>query len=302
MSMKTQRAMKQNHGNNGKSVSLLETSRVVNIPIALIEPNPAQPRRSFEDSAAQELAESIRRYGVLQPLSVRRADRGVGYLLVAGERRLRAAKLAGLKTVPCLILEIGELQSSVLALVENLHRQDLDFLEEADGLMRLIRIYGLTQEEAARRVGKSQSAVANKLRLLRLSPELLEEIRAAGLTERHARALLRIEGDAEREQVFRAILENSMNVAQTDEYVDRLLMPQEPEPEPQPVQIAVPEPEPQPRKEPICIIKDVRFFLNSVNRGMSIMKRSGIDAEYGREETERDIILTIRIPKPAKIG
>ena len=159
--------------------------------------NPNQPRKYFDPEAIAQLAESIRQYGVLNPLTVRRAPGG-GYELVAGERRLRAARVAGLNDVPCLVIAADNEDSSAIALVENLQRRDLDFFEEAEGFKRLIDQYGLTQEEAARKVGKTQSAVANKLRLLRLSQQNMELIRSANLTERHARCLLRLDDETDR--------------------------------------------------------------------------------------------------------
>ena len=155
-----------------------------------ISRNPYQPRKYFEPEAIRELADSIRQYGVLNPLTVRRTTDG--YELIAGERRLRAARAAGLSEVPCLVMSATEEDSSAIALVENLQRRDLDFFEEAAGYRQLIDRYGLTQEEAAHKVGKTQSAVANKLRLLKLSPETMQMIRDGGLTERHARAILRL--------------------------------------------------------------------------------------------------------------
>lgn len=166
------------------------SSRVRYISLNQIRPNPQQPRRSFDEDSLSELAESIRRYGILQPLTVRR--QGTGYELVAGERRLRAAAMAGLREVPCLVAQVGEEDSALLALMENLQRRDLDCWEEAEALSRLIARYGLSQEETARRLGRSQPAVANKLRLLRLPDSVRQFLQKNGLTERHARALLRL--------------------------------------------------------------------------------------------------------------
>ena len=166
------------------------STRVQYISTTRIRPNPQQPRRSFPEDALAELAESIRRYGILQPLTVRRA--GGDFELIAGERRLRAARLAGLREVPCLIARVGEEDSALLALIENLQRRDLDYWEEADALARLIRRYDLTQEQAAEKLGKSQSTVANKLRLLRLPEPVRAAAQKYALTARHARALLRL--------------------------------------------------------------------------------------------------------------
>ena len=175
-----------------KKRELFQSRRIHQLPIDKIVPNPRQPRRHFDEQALRELAESIRQHGVLQPLSVQRT--AGGYVLVAGERRLRAAGMAGLTHVPCLLVRASDEDSAVLALIENLQRCDLHYLEEAQAIARLIAQYGLSQEEAARRLGRSQSAVANKLRLLRLSEGCAALLRQYGLTERHARAVLRLEG------------------------------------------------------------------------------------------------------------
>ena len=258
---------------------LFESSRVQFLPAEAIVPNPNQPRQEFDPEGLQELADSIREVGILQPLSVRR--QGSSYELVSGERRLRAARLCGLREVPCILLSVDEERSSLLALVENLQRRDLDFWEEAVALDKLIRTFHLSQEEAARRLGRSQPAVANKLRLLRLSPECLLRLRAGGLTERHARALLRLEGEATRLSALEEIIGKGLNVAQTDAYVESLLSP----------------PDKPAKKKPTYIIKDVRLFLNTVNRGLSMMKSAGVAATCHRDETEQDILLTIKIPK-----
>ena len=259
--------------------------RVLTLRVEDIRPNPHQPRQTFDDEGLRELASSIRRHGILQPLTVRSAGGGK-WELVAGERRLRAAKLAGLEKVPCIRREADDRESALLALVENLQRRDLDFIEEANGINQLIRMFGMSQEEAARRIGKSQSAVANKLRLLRLPPDVLEALRQNGLTERHGRALLRLpDGDRQRAALL-YIIDNGLTVAATDAYIDALL--QEPEPEPEP---------PRPGSRRTFVLKDVRVFLNSLSRSIDLMKQGGIDAGVQREETEDRLILTISIPK-----
>ena len=202
---------------------MLDSNRVLFLPVDVIAPNPDQPRRVFPQHELEELAASIRSLGLLQPLTVRRGERG--WELVAGERRLRAAKLAGLTEVPCLSLQIDSQRSSLLALVENLQRRDLDFWEEALALNKLISTYHLSQEEAARRIGKSQSAVANKLRLLKLPTPVLERLRDGGATERHARALLPLGDPALQTQAVDTILKEKLTVAQTEALVDRLLHP-----------------------------------------------------------------------------
>lgn len=243
-----------------------------------IRPSPVQPRRHFDEDALQELAESIREYGVLNPLTVR--ARSGHYELVAGERRWRAAKLAGLRTVPCNLLDVDMERAGLLALVENLQRKDLDFVEEALGIQQLIRLFGMNQEEAARRIGKSQSAVANKLRLLKLPEDVLEELRLHGLGERHGRALLRLPGEEEQRKALRHMIEREMTAAAADSYVDELLEGKSPA---------------APARS--FAVKDVRLFLNTIRHSLSLMKQGGIDAGMERRETEDALILTISIPK-----
>lgn len=245
-----------------------------------IRPNPHQPRRTFEEQGLAELADSIRSYGILQPLTVRRTE--TGYELIAGERRLRAAKMAGERQVPCLVARVGEEDSALLALMENLQRRDLDCWEEAEAIARLITTYNLTQEQAAEKIGKSQSAVANKLRLLRLSRAVRDSLRQKGLSERHARALLRLSDEHQQLCALEEIARRGYNVARTEEYVEQLLQQNRQTP---------------PQGRTTYIIKDVRLFLNSVERGLGIMRRAGVDAQIGRSDTDEEIRLTIRIPK-----
>ena len=230
--------------------------RVLYLSVDAIRANPDQPRKYFEPEALRELAQSIGRYGILQPLTVRRGEDG--YELIAGERRLRAAKLAGLREVPCLAVRSDEEESALLSLIENLQRQDLHYMEEAAAIAKLIAVYGLSQEQAAERLGKSQSAVANKLRLLRLSDE------------------------NERLAALRVIVERGCNVAQAEAYIESVL------------QRAAVTP---PRRRPTFIVKDVRLFLNTIRRSMGIMQRAGVDAACEREDTDEEIRLTIRIPR-----
>ncbi|MCC2129388.1 ParB/RepB/Spo0J family partition protein [Oscillospiraceae bacterium CLA-AA-H272] len=258
------------------------STRVQYIPLGRIRPNPQQPRRSFDEEGLAELAASIRSCGILQPLTVRRA--GDGYELVAGERRLRAARIAGLREVPCLVAQVGEEDSALLALMENLQRRDLDCWEEAQAIARLISRYGLSQEEAARRLGRAQPTVANKLRLLRLPEDVRALLRENGLTERHARALLRLQDPEVQRRAAGDMVRRGMNVAQAEAYVEKLLQSAQVTP---------------PRGRSTYIIKDVRLFLNSVDRGLHLMRQAGVDAGWNRQDTDREILLTIRIPKRA---
>lgn len=256
-----------------KLKTYMETGRVVFLPAKAILPNPAQPRKIFSEEALEDLTQSIQRHGILQPLSVRRV--GSNYELIAGERRLRAAQQAGLSEVPCLIMRMDDKESGLTALVENLQRQDLDFIEEAQGIRCLIERWSFNQEQAARALGKSQSAIANKLRLLRLGQGVLEAIREGGLTERHARALLKLPTDAERMKAISVIVQLGMSVARTERYIEGLLE------------------DPQPPKSKI----NVGAFLSNLNQSLAKIQLSGIPAVSERRETDSQIVLTITIPK-----
>ena len=251
----------------------METGRVVFLPAKAIKPNPAQPRTVFREEALGELAESIRRHGILQPLSVRRL--GTTYELIAGERRLRAGIQAGLTEIPCIVMNMDDRESGAAALVENLQRQDLDFIEEARGISLLMDKWNMSQEQVARMLGKSQSAVANKLRLLRHSPAVLAAIREGGLTERHARALLKLPEEPQKLQVIAAVVRMGMSVARTERYIETLLQ----------------EPETRPAKA------NVGAFLNSLNQSLARIQSSGVPAISERRETDSQIVLTITIPK-----
>ena len=255
--------------------------RVLTLRVEDIRPNPHQPRQTFDDEGLRELASSIRRHGILQPLTVRSAGGGK-WELVAGERRLRAAKLAGLEKVPCIRREADDRESALLALVENLQRRDLHYLEEAAAIAAYIRQTGITQEEAAAQLGRSPSALANKLRLLRLSPACRELLVQNGLTERHARCLLRLEDEEERLAALRHIADKQLNVAQAEQYIDQRLAQLQSTP---------------PKRRRTFILKDVRLFLNSLDRGLRMVREAGVDARTERQETEDAILLTIRIPK-----
>ena len=256
------------------------SNRVQYLPVERIVPNPQQPRRQFSPEGLQELAQSIGSYGILQPLTVRKV--AGEYQLIAGERRLRAAKMTGLREVPCLIAQVEERDAGLLALIENLQRRDLNCFEEAEAITRLLRRYGLSQEQAAEKLGKSQSAVANKLRLLRLPEDIRAEILEKGLTERHARVLLRLTDAESQRQALAAIVARGLNVAQSEALIEQLLREKEVTPT---------------QKRTSYVIKDVRIFLNSIDRSLRVMRQAGVAAELGRQDTEEGIILTIRIPK-----
>ena len=263
---------------------MLDT-QILRLPVEAIAPNPYQPRTDFAPEPLAELADSIRRHGILQPLTVRRTK--TGWELVAGERRLRAAKLAGLDTVPCLQIRAEDQESALLALIENIQRKDLHYFEEAAAIAAYLRQSGVTQEEAAALLGRSPSALANKLRLLRLSPDCRKLLVENGLSERHARALLRLDDPEERLSALRHIIRAGLNVAQTEQYISRRLEALQATP---------------PTGRRTFILKDVRLFLNSLDRGLRLVREAGIGAESRREDTEDAILLTIRIPKAVRRG
>ena len=263
---------------------MLDT-QILRLPVEAITPNPYQPRTDFAQEPLAELADSIRRHGILQPLTVRRTK--TGWELVAGERRLRAAKLAGLDTVPCLQIRAEDQESALLALIENIQRKDLHYFEEAAAIAAYLRQSGVTQEEAAALLGRSPSALANKLRLLRLSPDCRKLLVENGLSERHARALLRLDDPEERLSALRHIIRAGLNVAQTEQYVGRRLEALQATP---------------PAGRRTFILTAVRLFLNSLDRGLRLVREAGIGAESRREDTEDAILLTIRIPKAVRRG
>ncbi len=250
----------------------METGRVIFLPARAIRPNPAQPRKIFKEDALQELAQSISRHGILQPLSVRRV--GTSYELIAGERRLRAAQMAGLTEIPCIVMTMDDAESTLTAMVENLQRQDLDFIEEAQGIARLMEKCSLSQDQAAKLLGKSQSAIANKLRLLRHSEPVLTALRAGNLTERHGRALLKLPTEPEKLAAIAVITRLNMSVARTESYIDGLL---------------------EQKKQPQRV--NVGAFLNNLNQSLQRIQLSGIPAVSERRETDSQIVLTITIPK-----
>ena len=258
-----------------KLKTYMETGRVVFLPARAIRPNPAQPRKVFREEKLAELAESIRQHGILQPLSVRRV--GTTYELIAGERRLRAAQLAGLTEIPCIVMAMDDKESGMAAMIENLQRQDLDFIEEARGIAALMEQWRMSQEQVASILGKSQSAVANKLRILRHSAPVLEALRSGGLTERHARALLKLPSESEKLAVIATVVSMGMSVARTERLIEQRLAGEQGEKKP-----------------------NVTAFLSNLNQSLARIQLSGIPASSERRETDSQIVLTITIPKSGK--
>ena len=257
-------------------------NKISDIPIIKIRPNKAQPRKVFNEEDLNALSQSITENGILQPLTVRKVS-ATEYELIAGERRLRASVMAGLRKVPCIVIKCSEKESAVYALLENLQRSDLGMFEEARGISRLIRRYGLTQQEAAVKLGKTQSTIANKLRLLRLTYEEQEWIENAGLSERHARALLKLGDEGARREALSKIISENLNVQQSENIINLMLNSSPKNDKKQGFSKAV--------------IKDVRIFVNTINKAIDTMRLAGIDAQSDKTDTDNFIEYTIRIPK-----
>lgn len=254
------------------------SERVWSLSIGDIRPDPAQARRIFEPEKLSELARSIRELGVIQPLLVRKT--GSCFTLIAGERRLRAAAMAGLTHVPCIISSAGEERAAYMALVENLQRRDLDCFEEARGIARLMETFGLTREQAAEKLGKSQSALANKLRLLRLSPACVAAVRRAGLTERHARALLKLPDEAAVLEAVERVGRERLSVARTEAYVEGLLTAKK---EKSPLRASGGEP--------------AAAFESELESAVKRARSKGLGAELSRLEREDAVVLTVTLKK-----
>ena len=257
------------------SISYVQTQKLL--------PNPYQPRRKFESDELLGLAQSIKENGVLQPLLIRRINNSDYFEIVAGERRLRAAILANMDEVPCIIMDIGYEQSAVLSILENIQRSDLSFFEEAAAIGQLINHFGMSQSEAAKRLSKSQSALSNKLRLLKLPVDVRYFIDKESLTERHARALLKIDDEKDIWKVLNIVKERKLNVEQTENLINSLIN--------KPVRKKTAKPR---------VFKDIRIFVNTFNKAIETMKASGIDAVSNKTETEDFIEFTVKIPKTAE--
>lgn len=253
---------------------------VRSIDVKRVVPNPYQPRHVFEGEALKELAQSIKNHGVLQPITVRCV--GGAYELIAGERRLRATRMAELTEIPAIIVEADDEESAVLALIENIQRQDLSYMEEAKGYQKLAQDYHMTQEEIARLMGKTQSAVANKMRLLRLNSEVRSILSEYELTERHARALLRLPDEKMQIEAAAHIAKAGLNVRSTESYIDKLLAQRE----------RLEEKRPRMRR----FIRDIRLFTNTVNRAASYMKESGVPVQVAENKAENYYEMIIRVP------
>jgi len=264
--------------NNTNAARDNAVNKVVEIPVCSIIPNPAQPRVIFDDYELSRLAVSIQQNGILQPLTVRRLENGISYELIAGERRLRACKLLNMAYVPCIIIEATTKDSAVLAVLENLQRADLNYMEEAYAIKNLIDYYGLTQEETAARLGIAQSTIANKLRLLKLTDEEKALVLRFKLNERQARALLRLQSE-QRKAAIEYISANQLNTVQADRYIDELLTEK-----------------PKTSVKKRWTFRAVNLYINTFNKTIDAMKEAGINCEAQKNKTDEFMEYVVKIP------
>ncbi len=260
-----------------------EQEQVEELPIHLIQASQYQPRVEFDEEDLDELAQSIAQHGVLQPVVVRKTE--MGYELIVGERRLRACRRLGLTTIPAIVRDYGDKQAAELALIENLQRKDLRLFEEAEGYKRLLDEFGLTQEELAARLGKTQSSIANKLRLLRLPPSVREIISREILSERHARALLRLESEEQQLKIVNQVVEQGLNVRQTEELVQQMLSGKSAEKVPK-------------EGKRTFVLKDLRLFRNSIKSLTETLKEGGLEVEIEERDGEDAFELLVIVRKP----
>ena len=264
-----------------------EPRNITYLTIDNVRPNPYQPRKQFSKAALEELCESIKQYGVIQPINVRKISTN-HYELVAGERRLRAAMMAGLKEIPSIIVNVNDNDSAVMALIENLQREDLNYMEEAEGYNNLINDHGFTQEELAQKISKSQSTIANKIRLLRLPPMVKKILSDNSLTERHARALLKLHDEQLQLRVLKLVCEKGLNVKKTEELVERAIEKYSKQEK---------EKEKAPERKFTRAIKDIRIFVNTIRQAIDLMKKSGVNAKAAQLDRGEYVEFIIRIPK-----
>ena len=257
-------------------------AEVYSIPQDMIAPNPNQPRKRFDFDELESLAQSIRENGILQPVAVRRTE-DKGYELIAGERRLRAARLVGLVNVPAIVIDMEQKDSAMFALIENLQRQDLDFFDEAQALDTLVTEFKMSRDEISKRIGIAPSTLSNKLRILKLPEDMRFKLSRAGLTERHARALLMLDNDTQRERALSIIIDRHLNVAESERMITHMLNKN------------------KNKFNGLKGIRDVRLFINTLNHAVDTIRRAGVDADTARSETEEYIEYVVRIPKTEQL-
>ena len=255
------------------------------IPVDYIRPNPYQPRRIFSEEGIAELAHSIKQYGLLQPITVRKLSHNY-YEIIAGERRWRAVCKAGFTHIKAVVQPAIDEDSAVIALIENLQREDLHFFEEAEGYQSLMKEHGLTQEELARRLGKNQSTVANKMRILKLPVSVKDLVGEYKLTERHARALLRLHNEEAQLKLVRDIKQKNLSVKVTEDIVERMLQ-----------KLYGEEPAPLAGQHVVCIMRDYRIYVNTIKKALSRIKKSGVHVSYQASESKDKVSINIELAK-----
>lgn len=253
------------------------------IPIDSIKPNPYQPRKKFDKKSLEELSQSIKAFGLIQPISVRKLQ-DENYELIAGERRLRASELAELEKIPAIVLEYRDRESAMMALIENLQREDLNFIEEAEGYYNLIEDHGFTQQELAEKIGKSQSTIANKLRILKLPDDIKKDLIEYNLTERHGRALLKLPDYDLQRMVLDRVIKNDLNVSKTESLVNDIL------------DDLTKDKAESPKKNVISLIS-TRIYVNTIKKAYKAIKDSGLDAKYFEKDKGDYLEVYIQIPK-----
>lgn len=269
-----------------RSMGKVAIEEVVEVPLDQIVFNPYQPRREINEAGLEDLAASIKEHGVLQPIILKRL--GKGYELIAGERRVRASKKAGLKSIPSIVRPYDEKEQAIMALVENLQREDLNPIDEAEAYSRMLQDLKITQEELARKVGKSQSTIANKLRLLRLPEEIKRALSSDTMTERHARELLRLKSEEDQVAVLNEIAATQMTVQETEALVSEMLVGEEP---------GGLKDRSRERGRRLGVYRDLRIFLNSFKQVVGALRKSGIRAVMEEEEDEHFVYVRVTIPK-----
>lgn len=253
--------------------------QIILVPQEEIYPNPNQPRQRFDFDELEGLAQSIRQNGIIQPIAVRVNEKG-HYELISGERRLRASRLVGITKIPCIIMEASDGKSALFALIENIQRTDLNFFEEAIAIEKLITHYGMSRDEVCKKLGKAPPTISNKLRLLRIPEEIRMKITLENLTERHARALLRLTNFSQMERAISIIAEKRLNVTESEKLIESILSSEN-----------------RRRQPPVKLFKDVRIFVNTLNHAVDTMRRAGIEADSAKSETDEYIEYIVRIPK-----
>lgn len=268
----------------GEHVLMQKDLKIENIAVDRVMPNPYQPRKAFSDAALQELANSILEHGLMQPITVRMI--GDSYELIAGERRLKATKLAGITTIPAVIVEVTTKDSAVLALIENLQRENLNFLEESQAYEAIMKDYGYTQQELANTLGKSQSTIANKLRILKLTPKVQDLLVENNLTERHARALLKLPSEEHQVAILEKVIKQELNVKRTEQLVEQML-----------VDITKEEMIKHKANQKVkTYIRDMRLVTNTITEAVNLIQKAGIDAKYTMKEHADSYEIRIKIP------